>query len=149
MAITKQKKVEILKKLNDGLKNAETIAFVKFDKLTVKEATVLRRDLRNAGVSYYVAKKTLVKRALTNLKVTDAVAPAKGIFEFAKTHKEQMSLLGGVYQGAYLSKEEVTRLATIPSREGLYTQFVGMLQATYGNVVRVMNEKQKLMASVA
>lgn len=165
MAITKAKKTEILEKLNKGLKGAETIAFVKFDKLTVKDATQLRRELRNAGVSYYVAKKTLIKRALGELGVTgdmpsldgelavawstDAVAPAKGIFEFAKTHKEQMALLGGVYQGAYLSKDEVTRLATIPSREGLYTQFVGMLQATYGNTVRVLNERQKQMAASA
>jgi large subunit ribosomal protein L10 len=160
MAITKQKKVEILEKLNDGLKGAETVAFVKFDKLTVKDATALRRDLRNAGVSYYVAKKTLVKRALSAQGVTgdmpelvgelalawskDPIAPAKGIFEFAKTHKDQMSLLGGVYQGKYLSKDEIMGMATIPSREGLYTQFVGMLNETIARVVRVIDQKAKV-----
>lgn len=165
MAITKQKKSEILAKLNAGMKGAETIAFVKFDKLTVKDATALRRDLRNAGVTYVVAKKTLVRRALNDLGVTgempamegelalawstDAIAAAKGIFEFAKTHKENMSLQGGVYQGAYLNQEEIMRLATIPSREGLYTQFVGMLQATYGNLARVINERQKVLAQAA
>jgi large subunit ribosomal protein L10 len=160
MAIKKQKKVEILEKLNDGLKGAETVAFVKFDKLTVKDATALRRDLRNAGVSYYVAKKTLVKRALSAQGVTgdmpelvgelalawskDPIAPAKGIFEFAKTHKDQMSLLGGVYQGKYLSKDEIMGMATIPSREGLYTQFVGMLNETIARVVRVIDQKAKV-----
>lgn len=158
MAITKAKKGEIMTKLTEGLKSAETAVFVKFDRLTVKEADELRKDLRANGVSYFVAKKTLVKRALKDRGVTgdmpalegelavawskDAIAPAKGVFEFAKKHKEQMWLVGGIYQGAYQSKEEITRLASIPSREALYGQFVGMLNATYANVVRVLEQRR-------
>jgi large subunit ribosomal protein L10 len=140
MAITKQKKVEVLEKLSAGLKEAETVTFVNFHGLTVKETTELRKQLRESGVRYYVAKKTLVKRALDTAKVSgeqpaltgelalawsdDAVASPKGVFEFQKTHKEKVTLLGGVYQGKYMSQVEITTLAAIPGMEGLRGQFL-------------------------
>lgn len=155
MAISKQKKTEILTTLNVGMKDAETVVFVNFHKLPVKEITLLRKTLRESGVTYYVAKKTLVKRALDARKVTgtppelagelalawstDPIAPAKGVFEFAKTHADQVSLMGGVYQGAYMSKTEITQLASIPGREALLGQFVGMLNESIARVVRVID----------
>ena len=159
MAITKQKKTEIITKIEAGLKEAETVTFVNFHGLKVSEVTALRKSLREAGVKYYVAKKTLVKRALDAQKVTgtrpelpgelalawsdDAVASAKGVFEFQKTHKDKVSLMGGVYQGAYMSKEEITTLASIPSMLGLRTQFVGMLNQSIASFVRVIDAKAK------
>ncbi len=161
MPITKQKKTTILSKLDAGFADAETIVFVNFHKLPVKELTLLRKELREAGVTYYVAKKTLVKRALDAKKVTgtqpalegelalawstDPVAPAKGVFEFTKTHKDQMSLMGGVYQGAYMSKEEITQLASILGRDQLLSKFVGMLNESIARVVRVVNERAAKM----
>jgi large subunit ribosomal protein L10 len=166
MAITKQKKTEILAKLDAGLKDAETITFVNFHGLTVGEVTELRNKLREAGVSYYVAKKTLVKRALDAKGITgtqpelagelalawsaDPVASPKGVYEFAKTHKDKISLLGGVYQGQYFSKEEITTLASIPSMLGLRGQFVGMLNQSIASFVRVVDARaQKLEAEAA
>jgi large subunit ribosomal protein L10 len=162
MAITKAKKVEIIAKVAEGLKSAETVTFVNFHGLTVHEATELRKKLREQGVGYYVAKKTLVKRALDaqNLSGTqpelpgelalawssDPVASPKGIFEFQKTHKEKITLLGGVYQGAYMSQAEITTMATIPSMQGLRGQFVGLLNNSIGAVVRVIDAKAKSMA---
>lgn len=159
MAITKQKKTEIITRIEAGLKEAETVTFVNFHGLTVGEVTALRKSLRDAGVKYYVAKKTLVKRALDAQKVTgtqpelvgelalawsdDAVASAKGVFEFQKTHKDKVALMGGVYQGAYMSKEEITTLASIPSMLGLRTQFVGMLNSSIASFVRVIDAKAK------
>ncbi len=159
MAITKQKKTEIITRIEAGLKEAETVTFVNFHGLTVGEVTKLRKSLRDAGVKYYVAKKTLVKRALDAQKVTgtqpelvgelalawsdDAVASAKGVFEFQKTHKDKIALMGGVYQGAYMSKEEITTLASIPSMLGLRTQFVGMLNSSIASFVRVIDAKAK------
>jgi len=159
MAITKAKKVEILAKLDEGLKSAETVAFVNFHKLSVGEVSALRKSLREAGVSYYVAKKTLVKRALDARGVEgtqpelagelalawskDPVASAKGVHEFAKIHKGKISLMGGVYQGKYFSKEEITTLASIPSMQGLRGQFVGMLNQSIASVVRVFDAKAK------
>jgi len=164
VAITKAKKGEILEKLDKGLKGAETLVFVNFHGLPVGETTAFRKKLREAGVSYYVAKKTLVKRALDAMKIKgdqpsfdgelglawsgDPVASAKGVYEFAKLHKEKISLLGGVYQGIYMSKEEITGLASIPGREALLGQFVGMLHESIAKVVRVMDVKAKQMEGV-
>jgi large subunit ribosomal protein L10 len=165
MAISKAKKGAILEKLNEGLKAAETVAFVNFHGLTVKEITTLRKELRDAGVSYYVAKKTLIKRALDTRGVTgeqpklpgelaiawsgDAVASAKGVNEFAKTHKDKISLVGGVYQGKYLSQDEIISLAAIPSMLGLRSQFVGMLNNSIGGVVRAFDARAKQMEASA
>lgn len=157
MPISKQKKVEILGALDAGMKDAETVVFVNFHKLPGKDLTSFRKQLRESGVTYYVAKKTLVKRALDAKKVTgtqpefpgelalawgtDPIAPAKGVYEFAKTHKDQVTLMGGVYLGAYMSKEEITALAAIPGREQLLGQFVGMINESIARVVRAMNER--------
>lgn len=165
MPISKTKKVEILSALDAGMKDAETVVFVNFHKLPGKDLTQLRRSLRESGVTYYVAKKTLVKRALDAKKVTgtqpafpgelalawgtDPIAPAKGVFEFAKTHKDQVSLMGGVYLGAYMSKEEITALAAIPGREQLLGQFVGMINESIARVVRAMNERANVMEAGA
>lgn len=162
MAITKAKKSEILAKVEEGLKGAETVAFVNFHKLSVKESTELRKSLREVGVTFYVAKKTLVRRVLNDRKITgtmpdfpgelalawatDAVAAPKSVLEFVKadkTRKEKITFFGGIYQGAYLSKEEITSLASVPSRPVLLGKFVGMLNASVGNVVRVINERAK------
>lgn len=165
MPISKTKKVEILSTLDAGMKDAETVVFVNFHKLPGKDLTALRKSLRESGVTYYVAKKTLVKRALDAKKVTgtqpafpgelalawgnDPIAPAKGVFEFAKTHKDQVSLMGGVYLGAYMSKEEITALAVIPGREQLLGQFVGMINESIARVVRAMNERASQMEAGA
>ncbi len=161
MAISKAKKTEIVAKIEEGLKSAETVTFVNFHGLTVKETTALRKELRDQGVAYYVAKKTLVKRALTARKIEgtqpeltgelalawsdDAVASPKGVFEFQKTHKERVKLLGGIYQGKYMSQAEITTLASIPSMQGLRGQFVGLLSNSIAGVVRVIDAKAKGM----
>ncbi len=163
MAISKAKKVEIIDTLTKGLKEAETVTFVNFHGLTVKEVTLLRRDLRKEGVKYYVAKKTLVKRALDAEKVTgsmpelsgelalawssDPIASAKGVFEFQKTHKEKVKLLGGVYQGAYMNQAEITTLAMIPGMDGLRGQFLSLLQNSIAGVVRVIDAKATRMGA--
>lgn len=165
MAISKAKKVEIIATLEAGIKSAETVTFVNFHGLKVNEVSELRKQLRAAGVSYYVAKKTLVKRALDAQKVSgtqpempgelalawsdDAVASPKGVFEFQKLHKDKIALVGGVYQGAYMSKEEITTLASIPSMLGLRTQFVGILNQGMGSFVRLLDAKAKKEEGVA
>lgn len=165
MAISKTKKGEILSTLDVGMSGAETLVFVNFHKLPGKDLTELRKQLRESGVTYYVAKKTLVKRVLDAKKVTgtapslegelalawstDPISSAKGVFEFAKTHKDQVSLMGGVYQGAYMSKDEIMSLATIPGRDALLGQFVGMINESITRVVRAMNERAAQMETGA
>ena len=161
MPITKQKKAEIIEKLSAGLKTAETVVFVGFKQMKLSDQNAMRKALREKGITYYVAKKTLVRRALDAKGVkgtmpetpgevaivwsTDPVAPAKGVYEFAKKHKDSLTLFGGIYEGTYQTQAEIMVLATIPSREELYGKFVGMLSAVYGGFARAVEAKRKQM----
>jgi large subunit ribosomal protein L10 len=171
VAITKQKKSEILAKLDEGMKSAETVVFVNFHGLSVADVTDLRRQMRAAGVTYYVAKKTLVKRALAARGVTgtlpetpgelalawstDPIAPAKGVASFIAEQKKRdpkkeptVKIVGGVYQGAFISLMQVTALATVPPREVLLGQFVGLLNAPASKLVRVLHAPVSAFALV-
>ncbi len=150
MAITKAKKGEILAKL-EGVKNeSDSIVFVHFNKLPVKDSTDMRAALRKEGVGFLVAKKTLMKRAFEGAfegempeldgeiavaYSTDAIAPAQNIKEFAGKYKEQLDIVGGVFQGVYKSKEEMTEIASIPSLQVLRGMFVNIINSPIQGLV--------------
>lgn len=156
MAITKAKKVELVQGFEESLQGVQTIVFVKFNKLTVKETIEMRRALRKEGVGYKVIKKTLMKRVLTARGVTgdmpdiagevgvafgsDAIAPARGVFEFSKTHKDQVAILGGVFEGKYVNASEMLAIATIPPLNVLYGQFVGLLASPMRSFVVALDQ---------
>ncbi len=150
MAVTKAKKEEVLAKLV-GIKNeADSIVFVHFNKLPVKESTQMRTALRKEGVGFLVAKKTLMKRAfegayegtmpeldgeIAMAYSTDAIAPAQNIKEFAGKFKDQLSIVGGVFQGVYKSREEMTEIASIPPLLVLRGMFVNLLNSPIQGLV--------------
>jgi large subunit ribosomal protein L10 len=158
MALTKTKKAELLTGLED-IANAKTITFVKFDKLTVTDAMALRRELRQEGVSYRVVKKTLLKRALDSKQLAgtlpelageiaiawsdDLLAPARGVFNFQKTHKEQVAIVGGVFDGGYKTQVEMLAIATIPPREVLLAQIANLLNSGVQRFAIALNEVAK------
>ncbi len=159
MAITKDKKASIIADFADMLKDAQSVAFVQFNKLTVKDAIELRRKLRAQGVSYKVGKKTLIKRVLADLGIsgelpvlegeiavaasTDALAPAREIYEFQKTHKEQVSLVGGIFEGVYKDQATMMALATIPPREVLLSQIAFLLKSPMQRLAIAVSEVAK------
>lgn len=159
MAISKEKKVSIVASFTDMLKDAQSIAFVQFDRLSVKDASELRRALRASGVSYKVGKKTLLKRVLADMGIqgelpelpgeiavaasTDALAPARGVYEFQKTHKDMVTLVGGVFEGSYKDKEHMLALATIPPREVLLAQIAFLLKSPLQRLAIAVNEVAK------
>ena len=109
MAITKQKKEEITAKIADAVKDAVSVVFVAFKGLSVKDTSEMRKTLRENGVGYYVAKKTLIKRVLNEQgytgtipdmpgeialawSKTDATAPARDVYEIGKKHKDMLTI---------------------------------------------------------
>ncbi len=146
MALTKDQKKDILAKLSDAvIKNASHV-FVQFHGVTVADITKVRRALRGAGVGYTVAKKTLIKKALDGGKIAgtmpalegevalaygndDMTAPAREVYAFQKKLDGKVSILGGVFEGQYKTKEEMMSIATIPSRQVLYAQFVNLINS--------------------
>lgn len=160
MAISKDKKVAILAKLTDAFKDATSIAFVGFTKLTVKDASELRRQLKAAGVSYYVAKKTLIRKALEAKGYTgeipslpgevaiawtgdDVTAPARGVHEFGKKLKGALTLLGGVFEGAYADAVKIIAVATIPPMPVLRGMFANIINSPRQRFAIALSEVAK------
>jgi large subunit ribosomal protein L10 len=160
MAISKDKKREIVAKLSDAFKEASAIAFVGFTKFTVKDASRLRAELEKAGVRYYVAKKTLIRRALDERGYTGAMpelpgevavawttdevtAPARGVYEFGKKLKGALSLLGGVFGGAFLDAKGVTVIATIPPMIVLRGMFANIINSPRARFAIALGEVAK------
>lgn len=144
MAITKDKKKSILEKL-DGIKNSESVVFVNFKGLPVFETTAMRRELAKGNVSYYVAKKTLVKKAFTEAGIegdmpvldgelavvygNDATGPAREIFAFQKKYDGKISIMGGVFEHKFVGKSQMEEIAKIPSMHVLRGMFVNVINS--------------------
>ncbi|MCA9366588.1 50S ribosomal protein L10 [Candidatus Kaiserbacteria bacterium] len=154
MAITKAKKEQILEKL-DGIKSdSDSIVFVNFNRLSVSDTSAMRSKLREEGVGYFVAKKTLIKRAFDGAfqgempqldgeiavaYSTDAIAPAQNIKEFVGKFKDSIAIAGGVFQGVYKNKEEMTEIASIPALPVLRGMFVNVINSPIQGMVIALN----------
>lgn len=161
MAISRDKKREILAKLADAFKEASAIAFVGFTKLTVKDASKLRTELTTKNVRYFVAKKTLLRLALkqqgyegqapelpgevaiawtTGAEVT---APASGVYEFGKKLKGALALLGGVFEGVFADAAKMTEIALIPSLDALRGMFANIINSPRARFAIALGEVAK------
>ena len=151
MAISKEKKEKIYIGVKDAVEKAKSIVFVNFHGLGVSETTRLRRKLKEEGITYVVAKKTLIKRALSDAKPEgempelegelalvysdDLTAPARGVYDFQKANKSKVSILGGVFEGKYMDRIAMTEIAAIPSMQVLYGQFVNLINSPIQGLV--------------
>ncbi|MGG5341479.1 50S ribosomal protein L10 [Enterococcus sp. AZ192] len=144
---------------------ASSVVIVDYRGLTVEEVTNLRKQLRDANVEMKVIKNSILSRAAKKAGLEgldevftgptavafsneDVVAPAKIIDEFAKDAKA-LEIKGGVIEGKVSSIEEITALAKLPSRDGLLSMLLSVLQAPVRNVayaVKAVAEKQEEVA---
>jgi large subunit ribosomal protein L10 len=164
MAISKDKKREIVAKLEDALKGASAVTFVGFTKLTVANSSKMRKELADAGVQFFVAKKTLIRRALEaqgykgqlpelpgEVAVAwtsdDVTAPARGVYEFGKKLKGMLSLLGGVFEGAFVDAGQMTAIATIPPVPVLRGMFVNVINSPIQGLVIALDKIRETKAS--
>lgn len=155
MPITLDKKKELVATLEKALKGANSVVFVKFDKLKVADVNTLRRSLQAEKVGYQVAKKTLLKRALSTHKITgdlpevpgqlaiaygeDLLSPAREVFAFQKGHKDNVSIVGGVFEGKYMNATEMMSIATIPPLQTLRAMFVNLINSPIQRMAVVVN----------
>lgn len=155
MAKTKAQKQESVAALSDVAKKANSVVFASFDKLTVGDETELRRALRGTGNSYQVVKKTLLKRALNDagfegempplagmLAIAygeDLISPAREVYNFQTAHKDNISIVGGVFDGKFMNQEEMMSIATIPSIKVLYGQIANVINSPIQGLVIALN----------
>jgi large subunit ribosomal protein L10 len=158
VAITKAKKETILEKLEGIRKDAASIVFVHYKGLTLGNTTAMRKSLREKGVGYFVAKKTLMKRAFGDTFTgtmpvldgeiavaysTDAIAPAQSVKEFADKFKDNLIIVGGVFEGVYKDKAEMTEIASIPPLETLRGMFAQLINSPRQRFAVVLSEVAK------
>lgn len=146
MAKTKEQKGVIIDKLENALKNAASSVFVHFSKVTVAEESAMRRALKESKVSYFVAKKTLIRRALDKLghkhddlelggEVAvayggeDATVSARLVHEFGKKLADKLVILGGIFEGKLVGQTYMQEIATIPSMQVLRGMFVNVINS--------------------
>jgi len=159
MALTKERKKQVLTKIKEAVTKAESIAFVNFHGLPVELADVLRGKLRDDGTSYLVAKKTLIKLALADQEIEgelpdlpgeiamaygdDLVLPAKGVYQFGKDNPNMIKIVGGIFEKKFMSEMEMTEIAKIPPREVLYGQFVNIINYPIQGLVIALDQFAK------
>jgi large subunit ribosomal protein L10 len=156
MPITLDKKKSLVATLEESLKSAQSVVFVKFDKLKVADVNILRRSLQKEGVGYIVSKKTLLKRALGTRGITgdmpempgqiaiafgtDLLTPAREVFAFAKGHKENTAIIGGVFESKYMNASEMMSIATIPPLQTLRGMFVNIINSPIQRLAVVLEQ---------
>jgi len=155
-------KAQLVSEVADKFRSSATTVVTDYRGLTVSQVTELRRQLREAGVEFRVLKNTLLRRATAETELTeldqhlvgptavafskeDAVAPAKILSDFAKKN-DALKVKGGIVEGQVVGFDQIKALADLPSREGLLSMLLSVLQAPMRNValaVKAVADKQE------
>lgn len=163
MAVSKQKKAEILNSLIEQVKNAKSIWFASTKGVTVAEFADLRKKLREVWASYTLAKKTLIVKAVKealdlDLNLADlegqigmvcsnddAIAGLSKVNDFIKaTEKEQkMTWSISIFEGKLQDKAETKVIASMPSRETLLSRLVGSMKSPISSLARFFDAAAK------
>ena len=149
-------KQPVVQEISGLLTNATAAVLVDYRGLTVAQDTELRKELREAGISYKVYKNTMMNFAVkdtqfedlakhlegpTALAVTegDATAPARILAKFAKA-ADKLTLKAGVVEGTYFDEAGIMAVANVPGREELLGRLFGSMQSPIANLARVLNQ---------
>ena len=134
-------KKQIVSEIENKLKDSASAIFFDYRGLTAAETVELRSKLKASNTEVKIYKNTLTKRALDNLELNlddiivgpnamtlseNVIEPIKVLTDYAKNHKA-LEIKGGIIDGKISTIEEIAKLATIPSREGLLTMLAGGL----------------------
>jgi large subunit ribosomal protein L10 len=153
-----------VEELSGELKNVSSVIVATYSKLTVEKDYQLRKALRTSGAKYRVVKNTLAERASKGTKIEEAlqnlsgvtsiaytegdpVALAKTLAKYAKDNPE-FSFKAGVVEGRVVSIKEIEALATMPSKEELYSKLLYLLSALAQRLVTAMNAVGRNLAVV-
>lgn len=164
MAVTRAKKKELVEKLSGELKNVTSVIVSTYTKQTVAQDYELRKALRSTGAKYRVVKNTLAERAGQGTKVEeglknlagvtsiaytegDPVALAKALAKYAKDNPE-FTFKTGVVEGRVISIKEIQALATMPSKDELYSKLLFLLNAPAQRLATVMGTVGRNLAVV-
>lgn len=159
MAITKQKKSEVVEKVQAIASKAKTLVFANFKGLTVAEQNEIRKAFRTQDIGYTVAKKSLMRRGLESSSFEgslpelegeialaygeDELAPARELAVFVKKFPGHLAFAGGVFGGKFVGKDEITAIAAIPGLDtlrGMFAQLVNSPRQRFAVVLSKVAE---------
>ena len=149
-------KAPIVEEISAHIKDAQSVVLVDYRGLTVEQDTQLRKNLREAGVTYKVYKNTFMTRAFKDtafeglsqylegpsavaISTEDATAPARVLAEFAK-NADKLEIKAGVVEGTVYDAKGISAIASIPSREVLISRLLGRMQSPVTNFARVIKQ---------
>lgn len=164
MAVTKAKKIELVAELGNEFREASAGILGTFSGLKADQAEELRRVVRSAGAKYRVIKNTLAERAAVGTGFEQALKGAAGVTSIAYTSGDPVALAkalskyakenpaytfkAGVVEGRVISIREVEALATMPSKEELYSKLLFLINAPAQRLVTAMNAVGRDLAVV-
>lgn len=149
-------KQPVIDEISANIKDAQSVVVVDYRGLTVAEDTQLRKELRDAGVTYKVYKNTMMNFAFKGtdyeslapalegpsaiaISTEDATAPARILAKFAKT-APALEIKAGVVEGTFYDANGMQAVAAVPSRDELLSKLLGSLQSPITNLARVLNQ---------
>jgi large subunit ribosomal protein L10 len=164
MAVTRAKKIAQVEMLAVELKDVSNGFIAEYGKLTVAQDDQLRKSIREAGAKYRVVKNTLAQRATvgtafedvakvlkgrTSIAYTqgDVVALAKALTKYAKDHPE-LTFKAAVVEGEAVDVKQIDVLASLPSKDQLYSKLLFLLNAPATRLVSALSGVGRKMAVV-
>ena len=164
MAVTRARKSEQVEKLSKELSKVSSLVVTTYSKLTVAQDYELRKALRGSGAKYAVVKNTLAERAakgtkaeevlknlsgVTSIAYTegDPVALAKALSKYAKDNPE-FTFKAGVVEGRVISINDIQALATMPSKEEIYSKLLFLINAPAQRLATAINAVGRNLAVV-
>lgn len=154
MGLNLQEKQAVVAEVSAQVAQAQTIVVAEYRGIAVSDITKLRANARSAGVYLRVLKNTLARRAVQGTAFealsenmvgplvygisTDPIAAAKVVFEFSRTN-DKLVIKAGSFNGKVLDSAAVAALATMPPKEVLLAQLLGLLQSPVSGLARVIS----------
>ena len=149
-------KQPIIDEISASIKDAQSVVVVDYRGLTVAQDTQLRKELREAGVTYKVYKNTMMNFAFKGtdfeslapvlegpsaiaISAEDATAPARVLAKFAK-NAPALEIKAGVVEGTFYDANGMKAVAAVPSRDELLSKLLGSLQSPMANFARVISQ---------
>ena len=149
-------KQPIVEEIAASVKDADAVVLVNYLGINVAGDTALRKELREAGITYKVCKNTMMNFAFKGtefeplcahlhganaiaISKDDATAPARIIKKHLKANPT-IKMMAGVVEGKYYDEKAVEMLADIPSREVLLGRLFGSMQSPVANFARVIKQ---------
>ncbi|MXS82054.1 50S ribosomal protein L10 [Nitrosomonas oligotropha] len=155
MSLNLDEKKAIVAEVSAQVANAQAIIIAEYRGMEVGQMTQLRAKTRESGVYFHVIKNSLVRRAVADTPYaglaqhmvgplaygisTDPVAAAKVLHEFSRDNEKFVIKVGAIGEQV-ISRDEITALAVLPSRDELLARLLGTMQAPIAKFVQTLNE---------